>query len=126
MWIPQRGSGNEVLCFGTGLGYLVFWHQGPSARLEELYGRRLGIGSEISGLATTSGQHIRVAVAMCDGQIHVHQLNANTQLHPTFSVELANFIPMSIHFIDNPAKDVHVFSRDGEVYVYPQVPPVFV
>jgi WD40 repeat protein len=120
LWIPQRGSGNEVLCFGTALGYVVFWRQGQSMKLEELHARRLGLGSEISALASTSGpQFVRIAIAMRDGQVHVHQLNANAQLHSTFSIETANFVPMAISFVSNPAKDVQVFGKEGQMYAAP-------
>jgi hypothetical protein len=108
---------NEVLCFGTALGYLVFWRQGQFTKFEEIHGTRLGTGSEIVSLASVSGQQfVRIAVAMRNGQVQVHQLHTNAHLHPTFSVEVANMTPMGIHFVNNPAKDVQVYGVDGEMY----------
>jgi len=105
------------LCFGTALGYLVFWRQGQFTKFEELHGTRLGAGSEITALTSASGPpFVRIAVAMRNGEVQVHQLNTNSQLHPMFSVEIANTIPMSIHFVNNPAKDVQVFGMDGQMY----------
>jgi WD40 repeat protein len=29
LWISRRNEASETLCYGTGLGYLVFWCQNP-------------------------------------------------------------------------------------------------
>ncbi|KAF8834322.1 hypothetical protein BDN67DRAFT_985407 [Paxillus ammoniavirescens] len=38
MWITPKGEAQEILCFGTGLGYLIFWRQCASlpAQFKEL------------------------------------------------------------------------------------------
>jgi len=31
MWVTQKDDTSQTLCFGTGLGYLIFWHQGAKS-----------------------------------------------------------------------------------------------
>lgn len=33
MWITCKDDARETLCFGTGLGYLVFWRQTGTAKI---------------------------------------------------------------------------------------------
>ena len=67
MWITRKDDTSQTLCFGTGLGYLIFWHQSTKSnpvriivatmrnlmmplqmQFKELVMKRVGTGCEIT------------------------------------------------------------------------------
>ncbi|KAI6132270.1 hypothetical protein EDD16DRAFT_1514952 [Pisolithus croceorrhizus] len=51
-WIKTKHSSTETLCYGTGMGYLVFMRPNPvDNRFQEITARRLGTGLEITCVA---------------------------------------------------------------------------
>ncbi|KIM52977.1 hypothetical protein SCLCIDRAFT_139901 [Scleroderma citrinum Foug A] len=51
MWITRKDDTSQTLCFGTGLGYLIFWHQSTKSnpmQFKELVVKRVGTGCEIT------------------------------------------------------------------------------
>ncbi|KAG1739236.1 hypothetical protein EDD22DRAFT_851988 [Suillus occidentalis] len=107
----------ETLCYGTGLGYVVFLRRSViDKRFQEICVRMLGSGFEITCLSwdsTSSEANTRIAVGMRDKIVQVLLLNANSQLQSVFAVRLDNTVPKSVAFADN--YDIYVFGLyDGK------------
>ncbi|KAG1761266.1 WD40-repeat-containing domain protein [Suillus occidentalis] len=69
VWITTRLAMTETLCYGTGLGYIVFLRRSPVDMLfQETCARRLGSGFEITCIAwdMTSEGSTRIAVGTRD------------------------------------------------------------
>ncbi|KAG1848866.1 hypothetical protein F4604DRAFT_1687573 [Suillus subluteus] len=126
VWVTTRLGMAEILCYGTGLGYIVFLFRShidvraslivePSANIQQMQfqetcARRLGSGFEITCMvwdSTSSEMTTRIAVGMRDKIVQVLVLNTNSQLQAVFSVRLDNTVPKSVAFADNGC--VYVF-----------------
>ncbi|KIM64206.1 hypothetical protein SCLCIDRAFT_8537 [Scleroderma citrinum Foug A] len=77
MWITQKDDTSQTLCFGTRLGYLIFWHQSTksnSMQFKELVVKRVVTGIQLStmapkGIAFMYGQKGVYVWGMYDGQM---------------------------------------------------------
>ncbi|KAG1850993.1 uncharacterized protein F5891DRAFT_950752, partial [Suillus fuscotomentosus] len=110
VWITTRLAMTETLCYGTGLGYIVFLRRSPVDMLfQETCTRRLGSGFEITCLSwdMSSEGSTRIAVGTRDKIVQVLVLNTNSQLEAVFAVRLDNTVPKSVAFADD--KGVYVF-----------------
>ncbi|KAG1882038.1 hypothetical protein C8R48DRAFT_562525, partial [Suillus tomentosus] len=109
VWITTRLA--ETLCYGTGLGYVVFLRRSPvDMHFQETCARRLGSGFEITCLSwdsTSPEAGAQIAIGTRDKIVQVLVLNANSQLQAVFSVQLDNTVPKSVAFAD-----------DGSVYAF--------
>ncbi|KAG2120414.1 uncharacterized protein F5147DRAFT_562352, partial [Suillus discolor] len=106
VWITTRLAMTETLCYGTGLGYIMFLRRSPVDMLfQETCTRRLGSGFEITCLSwdMSSEGSTRIAVGTRDKIVQVLVLNTN--LH--FAVRLDNTVPKSVAFADD--EGVYVF-----------------
>ncbi|KIJ65077.1 hypothetical protein HYDPIDRAFT_27805 [Hydnomerulius pinastri MD-312] len=118
-WMKTKhGAMSETLCYGTGLGYLIFLRPNPvDKNFQEICARRLGSGFEITCVAwdmTWSEAGSRIAVGMRDNVVQVLLLNANSQLQPVFAGRLENTVPKSITFV--PRGSVYIFGLyDGNI-----------
>ncbi|KAG1719469.1 WD40-repeat-containing domain protein [Suillus lakei] len=112
-WTLTRPTTAETLCYGTGLGYVVFLRRSV---IDEICARRLGSGFEITCLSwdsTSSEANTWIAVGMRDKIVQVLLLNANSQLQSVFAVRLDNTVPKSVAFADN--YDIYIFGLyDGK------------
>ncbi|KAG1880913.1 hypothetical protein F4604DRAFT_1578642 [Suillus subluteus] len=111
VWITTRQGMAATLCYGTGLGYIVFLRRSHiDMQYQEACARRLGSGFEITCMvwdSTSSEANTRIAVGTRDKIVQVLVLNPNSQLQAVFSVRLDNTVPKSIAFSDNGC--VYVF-----------------
>ncbi|KAG2053520.1 hypothetical protein BDR06DRAFT_1008660 [Suillus hirtellus] len=111
IWSTTRKTAAETLCYGTGLGYIIFLrHSLTNKKFQEICTRRLGSGFEITCLSwhsTSSEGNLWIAVGMRDKIVQVLTLNASSQLQSVFAVRLENTVPKSVVFADN--RDVYVF-----------------
>ncbi|KAG1865293.1 hypothetical protein F4604DRAFT_1586174 [Suillus subluteus] len=111
VWITTRQGMAATLCYGTGLGYIVFLRRSHiDMQYQEACARRLGSGFEITCMvwdSTSSEANTRIAVGTRDKIVQVLVLNPNSQLQAVFSVRLDNTVPKSVAFSDNGC--VYVF-----------------
>ncbi|KAI9459800.1 WD40-repeat-containing domain protein [Boletus coccyginus] len=103
MWITRKDEAHETLCFGTSLGYLIFWRQNKGSRMqiqfEEVTLKRIGTSCEITCMAcdTTQRAGVRIAAATRERHIVVWTFEGNL-LTPTLSVQLNTTVPKGIAF----------------------------
>lgn len=136
-WITRQHEQRETLCYGTGLGYLVFCREGEpgvsertyyyyhltrlKSNFEELYSRRMATGAEITCLCWDSLDErgpVRIAFGTRDMAIQVLMFDPTRHLLPIFSVQLDVSVPVCVSFVDNIDKDVQMFGAfDGTMYV---------
>ncbi|KAI5983903.1 hypothetical protein EDD15DRAFT_2152212, partial [Pisolithus albus] len=94
----------ETLCYGTGLGYLIFLCPSPADKIyQEICARRLGAGFEVTCLAwdaASSEGGARIAVGMRDNVVQILLFNAHSQLQSIFAGRLDSTVPKSIAFVD--------------------------
>jgi hypothetical protein len=134
LWVTHSQDTEELLCYGTGLGYIVFWRQKPKrvsfVTIErfakpdkikdgfvELNAQRIGTGLEITCIANDpfSESEIRVIVGMRGMLVQVWQVDARAKMRTVFSVQLDKTVPKAVAFAEN-SEDVHVFGLyDGNV-----------
>ncbi|KAG1750309.1 WD40-repeat-containing domain protein [Suillus occidentalis] len=111
VWATTTKTAEETLCYGTGLGYIIFLRRSVADKtFQEISTKRLGSGFEITCLSwrsTPSEGNLRIAVGMRDKMIQVLTLNANSQLQSVFAVRLENTVPKSVAFADN--RGIYVF-----------------
>ncbi|KAG1885138.1 hypothetical protein F4604DRAFT_1573992 [Suillus subluteus] len=111
VWVTTRVGMGETLCYGTGLGYVIFLRRSHvDMHFQETCARRLGSGFEITCMvwdSASSEVNTRIAVGTRDKIVQVLTLNTNSQLQAVFSVRLDNTVPKSVAFADN-----------GYVYVF--------
>ncbi|KAG1728489.1 uncharacterized protein EDB91DRAFT_1253420 [Suillus paluster] len=111
VWVTTRLGMAETLCYGTGLGYIIFLRRSHvDMPFQEICARRLGSGFEITCMVwdlTSSETTTRIAVGTRDKIVQVLILNTNSQLQAVFSVQLDNTVPKSVAFADNGC--VYVF-----------------
>ncbi|KAG1856086.1 hypothetical protein F4604DRAFT_1590484, partial [Suillus subluteus] len=112
VWVTTRQGIAETLCYGTGLGYIVFLrHSHIDMQFQEACARRLGSGFKITCVvwdSTSFEVNMQIAVGTRDKIVQVLVLNTNLQLHAVFSVRLNNTVPKSVMFTDNGC--VYVFA----------------
>ncbi|KAG2740495.1 WD40 repeat-like protein, partial [Suillus brevipes Sb2] len=98
-WTLTRPTTAETLCYGTGLGYVVFLRRSViDKRFQEICARRLGSGFEITCLSWDSTSS---------------EANTRIALQSVFAVRLDNTVPKSVAFADN--YDIYVFGLyDGK------------
>lgn len=119
VWIQQREPSKDILCYGTGLGYLAFWRLGEHRRFEELFAQRIGTGTEILAVAIDGSgmDSVRIVLATRDRLVQVHRLDSRAELHRVFSVQLNITVPRNVAFVDNADGDVYVFGSNGKMCV---------
>ena len=61
----------------------------------------------------------RLAIATRDQMVQVWRLDLRGQVQSAFSVQLDVTVPKGVAFVENEAKDIHVFGLyDGNLYVH--------
>ncbi|KAI6097119.1 WD40-repeat-containing domain protein, partial [Pisolithus croceorrhizus] len=110
-WIKTKHSSTETLCYGTGMGYLVFMRSNPvDNHFQEITARRLGTGLEITCVAWDASwidAGARIAIGMRDNVIQVLLLNSNSQLQSIFAGRLEHTVPKSV-----------AFTQRGNIYIF--------
>ncbi|KIJ59117.1 hypothetical protein HYDPIDRAFT_33513 [Hydnomerulius pinastri MD-312] len=101
-WVKTKHSVAETLCYGTGLGYLVFLRPNPVDVTCIAWDQSWSEGGS------------RIAVGMRDNVIQVLQLNPNSQLQSLFAGRLESTVPKSIAFAEHG--NVYIFGLyDGNI-----------
>ena len=116
-WVTPRDDNKELLCCGTGLGYLLLWKQRePAMEFEETMARRIGTGCEVMAISCDASEiGTRVLTGTRDRCIQVWALDSRYNLSNIFSVELPTTVP---HAVYSHSADVIVFGMyDGEMWV---------
>ncbi|KAG2745111.1 hypothetical protein P692DRAFT_20742804 [Suillus brevipes Sb2] len=92
VWATTRPIAAETLCYGTGLGYIVFVRRSLIDKtFQEICARRLGSGFEITCLSWYSSAEGNIRIA----------------LQSVFAVRLETTVPKSVAFTDS--RDIYVF-----------------
>ncbi|KAI6128685.1 WD40-repeat-containing domain protein [Pisolithus croceorrhizus] len=98
VWLTPKDDNKELLCGGTGLGYLFLWKK-RGHEFEETLARRIGM---------------RVFTATRDKHVQVWTLDSRYNLSSVFSVELLTTVPRAIY---SYGADVVVFGMyNGEIH----------
>jgi hypothetical protein len=121
LWLYRPNENDEILCYGTSLGYTVFWgkkpgNKGPDAFCE-MYTQRCA-EKEIMCMTTRSSgaDDTRLVVGTRDLIIQVWKVGSVVE--NVFSVKLSKTVPSAVAFAEN-GKDIILFGReDGIVYVW--------
>ena len=135
MWITQKDNTSQTLCFGTGLGYLIFWRQSTKSNVvritvtrmrnlltplqmqfKELLVKKVGTGCKITcmtcNMMTATG--VRIATSTRGHQVICWTFHNNV-LVPVFSIQLSTTIPKGIAFVYGQ-KDIYVWGMyDGQM-----------
>ncbi|KAF8580525.1 hypothetical protein K439DRAFT_1356777, partial [Ramaria rubella] len=112
MWVPQDLT-RETLCYGTGLGFLVFQPDAEGGILaqgnfEEVWSNQIGKCFEIMCIMCNNASGC-IAIGTRDSIVQVWNFDSNEGLRPLFSVQLDSTVPKSLGFVDNMAQDLYVF-----------------
>ncbi|KAG1810517.1 WD40-repeat-containing domain protein [Suillus variegatus] len=110
VWATTRQTAAETLCYGTGLGYIVFVRRSLIDKtFQEICARRLGSGFEITCLSwhSSADGNIQIAVGTRDKIVQVLVLTVNLQLQSVFAVRLETTILKSVAFTDG--RGIYVF-----------------
>lgn len=125
VWVTRPDELREILCSGTGLGYLMVWAQNQqnSSFVEKMV-QRYGTGHEVTCIAkgpSVEGD-VRIVVGMRDKLVLLFSLDSRVQLVNVFAVQFDNTVPKGVGFADND-EDILVFGfYDGHMYAYPLSP----
>ncbi|KAI6094115.1 WD40-repeat-containing domain protein [Pisolithus croceorrhizus] len=107
-WIKTKHSSMETLCYGTGMGYLVFMRPNPVD---------MRTGLEITCVAWDASwidAGVQIAIGMHDNVVQVLLLNSNSQLQSVFAGWLEHTVPKSVTFTQ--CRNIYIFSLyDGNV-----------
>lgn len=118
-WTSSQ-SGEDVLCYGTGLGYIIILQASAGSHtFTEVYAKRLGTGAEITCLAIDDShfQHSFNIVTGTRGSF-VQLWNYDfSNLTSVFSVLVSRTIPKAVAFSRNRT-EIYMFDlHKGEMYV---------
>jgi WD40 repeat protein len=132
IWANRHAGPGDILAFGTGSGYLVFWRESqkevrwvynatgcPSLtslqrKFVELCSQRLATGTEVTCIAWDRANEatFRLATATRDRIVQLWSFNGK-DVHEIFSRQLTTTIPKNIEFMENQAADIYVFGIYG-------------
>jgi len=126
-WLYRQNENDEILCYGTALGYTVFWGKVPddhrTEKFYEMCAQRCS-EKEIMSIAIKSfgGSDTRLVVGTRDSIIQVWKIGK--EVENVFSVKVPMTVPSTVAFVEN-SKDVLVFGReDGTVCVDTSAMPI--
>jgi WD40 repeat protein len=115
VWLTLEDERNDILCCGTGLGYLLLWKQGLTSatpEFEETLARRVGTGQEVMAISWCKRSD-QLVTATYDRRVQLWTVGAKYTLTNIFSVELPTTVPRAVYF---HGTDVLVFGMyDGEM-----------
>src|SRR5215471_7097728 len=118
-WLTNPYEQYETLCFGTALGYLVFWRQDTRGKFSEFFIKRLGDGKEILDITldTPNKEYTRFAVGTLCRSIQIWKYDCNGLLNVLRSLSVGKTIPRKVVF-DYHENILRVFGfYDGCMYV---------
>jgi hypothetical protein len=118
-WMITPYEQYKTLCFGTALGFLVFWRQEAGGRFVEFFNNRLEHGGGILDITLdmANEDHVRFAVGTSCGSIQIWKYECNGLLHVLKAVTIGTMIPRKVAFAYND-NIVWVFGfYDDRMYV---------
>ncbi|KAI6039488.1 WD40-repeat-containing domain protein [Pisolithus marmoratus] len=114
-WLTLKDEGDNILCCGTGLGYLFLWKQNSTLatpEFEETLARQVGMGQEIMAISWCKRNN-QLVTATYDKRIQLWTVGTPYTLSNIFSVELPTTVPRAVYF---HGANVLVFGMyDGEI-----------
>jgi hypothetical protein len=120
-WVTCLYDHYETICYGTVLGYLVFWWQDHTGWFEEQYSQRIGQSKEILDIALEKPRknEVRIAVGTQCGAVQVWKYDRNGMLTNVFAVTIGETISRKVAFTARNDSSIVVFGfEDGYVYVF--------
>ncbi|KIK17453.1 hypothetical protein PISMIDRAFT_111341 [Pisolithus microcarpus 441] len=117
-WVTLKDEISDILCCGTGLGYLLLWKQNETQMIpefEETLARWVGTGQEIMAISWCKKTD-RLITATYDKRVQLWTLGAKYTLTNIFSVELPATVPHAVYFhgVDVLVFGIHTLRRkDG-------------
>ncbi|KAF8960568.1 hypothetical protein BDZ97DRAFT_1760683 [Flammula alnicola] len=132
-WVTRRNETMDMLCYGNGLGFLVFLQHRPSevglisfilgtttkqkfkGRFEVIFSARLARGGEIICIAadTSNGSTVRLATGTRDKCVQVWLFDSSSRkLSPVHSKAYGSekeIVPKAVAFDDNDEQDLYIF-----------------
>ncbi|KAI6017426.1 WD40-repeat-containing domain protein [Pisolithus marmoratus] len=115
-WLTLKDKGDNILCCGTGLGYLFLWKQNSTLatpEFEETLARRVGTGQEIMAISWCKRNN-QLVTTTYDKRIQLWTVGTPYTLSNIFSVELPTTVPRAVYF---HGANVLVFGMyDGEIH----------
>ncbi|KAJ7719524.1 WD40-repeat-containing domain protein, partial [Mycena maculata] len=118
-WTNLDDDPGEMLFYGTITGFLISWRQVPGREgFREIFCKRLAQPSEVTALAfDTTSNHL--AVCNYNSSVQIYTLASSAKPCKTFAVNIANFIPKTVHFgaMRGNERELLVFGlHDGKMY----------
>jgi WD40 repeat protein len=109
-WLTTPYDRYETICYGTVLGYLVFWRQTSRGGFQERWAERIGEGKEILDISTDepTKEHVHLAIGARCGSVQVWRYDSIGMLSIIFSVKIGETIPRKVVFTSED-KYVRVF-----------------
>ena len=119
IWLHRVIENDEILCYGTALGYTIFWGKVPGEPRDVFYEMCAQRCSEKEIMCMSSksvgGNDIRLVIGTRDSVVQVWKVGSAVE--SVFSVKLPRTIPSAVAFTEN-GKDILLFGReDGAVCV---------
>ncbi|KAG9316501.1 hypothetical protein JVU11DRAFT_2543 [Chiua virens] len=99
-WLSWKNDLQEVLCGGSGLGYLILWYQRADSAIKfnEVFSRWTGTGQEIMSISHHDGEGTTYIITETwDKWAQLWAMDAKLNLTTIFSVELPT-IPQALYF----------------------------
>jgi hypothetical protein len=102
-WMITPYEQYKTLCFGTALGYFVFWRQEAEGRFVEFFDTRLGRGGKILDITLdmANKDHVRFAVGTSCGSIQIWKYECNGLLNILNVVTIETMAPRKVAFAYN-------------------------
>jgi hypothetical protein len=120
--VYRQNDLDEVLCYGTSLGYSVFWGKVPNDRGPDTYYEMCAQRCSENEIMCITGKSFgtgdtRVIIGTRDSVVQVWKISG-TAIENVFSVKIPRTVPSAAAFVEH-SQDVLVFGReDGALCVH--------
>jgi hypothetical protein len=120
--VYRQNENDEILCYGTSLGYTVFWGKVPNDHGPDDYYEMCAQRSSENEIMCITGRSFgtsdtRLIIGTRDSVIQVWKMGGSA-VENVFSVKIQRTVPSAVAFVEN-SKDVLVFGReDGTLWVH--------
>ena len=121
VWVYHQGDIDEILCYGTSLGYTVFWAKVPNDPGPNPYYEICAQKCSENEIMCLTGKSFgtsdtRLIIGTRDSVVQVWQISGRA-FENLFSVRVPRVVPSAAVFVES-SKDILVFGReDGTLCV---------